>query len=69
MLTAKILNSKKYKLFSAGLLLLTLFVTVFFHIPAIAATPKHFTDLTFPPLPEIQLPDYERYQLDNGITV
>jgi zinc protease len=69
MLTAKFLNSKKYKLFSAGLLFLTVFVTVFLHIPAIASTPKHYTDLTFPALPAIQLPDYERYQLDNGITV
>jgi len=36
---------------------------------AIAATPRHYDELEFPPLPEVQLPDYERYQLDNGLTV
>ncbi len=35
----------------------------------LAAPPKHYTDLTFPPLPEITLPQYERYQLVNGLTV
>ncbi|HEY9809216.1 MAG TPA: pitrilysin family protein [Halomicronema sp.] len=30
---------------------------------------KHYTELQFPPLPEINLPDYTRYQLDNGMTV
>ncbi|WP_228041354.1 M16 family metallopeptidase [Planktothrix mougeotii] len=69
MLTLNIFSTKKSKLLWAGLLLLTMVVTIFWHIPAIAATPKHYTDLTFPPLPELQLPDYERYQLDNGITV
>jgi zinc protease len=32
-------------------------------------TPKHYTDLTFPPLPEIRLPDYTRFRLANGLTV
>lgn len=32
-------------------------------------SPKHYTELTFPPLPEIQLPDYTRFGLDNGMTV
>lgn len=35
----------------------------------LAASPKHYLDLTFPPLPEISLPHYERYQLGNGLTV
>lgn len=35
----------------------------------LAASPKHYRDLTFPPLPEITLPQYERYQLPNGLTV
>lgn len=30
---------------------------------------KHYTDLQFPPLPEITVPAYSRYQLENGITV
>ncbi len=31
--------------------------------------PKHYTELTFPPLPEIQVPEYERFTLKNGIVV
>lgn len=69
MLNLKTLNWKKSTFFWVGLLVTTCFFTAFSHIPAIASTPKHYTDLTFPPLPAIQLPDYERYQLENGITV
>ncbi|MDR5638233.1 pitrilysin family protein [Thermosynechococcus sp. PP45] len=36
---------------------------------AAAMTPKHYTELTFPPLPEIQVPAYERRQLANGMVV
>lgn len=32
-------------------------------------TPKHYTELEFPPLPEVQLPDYTRLELDNGMVV
>ncbi len=32
-------------------------------------TPKHYTELVFPPLPEVKLPDYTRFQLANGLTV
>ncbi len=38
-------------------------------LPAIAATPKHYNELEFPPLPEIAIPEYTRYQLDNGMVV
>ena len=31
--------------------------------------PKHYDELEFSPLPEIQLPEYLRYQLDNGMVV
>ena len=37
--------------------------------PAIAQTPKHFDELTFEPLPELQFPDYQRTTLTNGMTV
>ncbi|MEB3226709.1 MAG: pitrilysin family protein [Synechococcus sp.] len=37
--------------------------------PAIALTPKEYNELEFPPLPEITLPDYERYELENGMVV
>jgi len=51
------------------LMSLTLILVLFSRVPAMADTPRHYTELEFPPLPEIQLPDYERYQLKNGITV
>ncbi|GAB4325587.1 MAG: pitrilysin family protein [Leptolyngbyaceae cyanobacterium] len=38
-------------------------------LPAKADTPKHYTDLTFPALPAIQIPDYTRFQLANGMVV
>ena len=69
MFTCKNFNLKKSQLFGFGLLLTTIFFTISGHIPAMASTPKHYTDLTFSPLPTIKLPDYERYQLNNGITV
>ncbi len=47
-------------------LLLLLFTTV---LPVQAATPKHYTALTFPPLPELKVPPYERFQLANGMVV
>lgn len=37
--------------------------------PAGAVQPKHYTDLAFPPLPELQLPDYTHFELDNGMQV
>jgi zinc protease len=38
-------------------------------VPALAQTARHYTELEFEPLPEIQLPDYSRFELDNGIIV
>ncbi len=53
-----------------GLLIVTLLLIVISHFPAVAATtPRHYSELTFPPLPEIKLPDYQRYQLNNGMVV
>jgi len=52
-----------------GLIIITLMGVLAFRSPAIAQTPRHFTDLTFPPLPEVTVPQYERYQLDNGMVV
>ncbi|MEO1589920.1 MAG: pitrilysin family protein [Cyanobacteria bacterium J06632_22] len=37
--------------------------------PAAAVTPQHYTDLDFPTLGDINIPDYERYELDNGMVV
>ncbi len=37
--------------------------------PAVADTPKHYTELQLPPPPEVKLPDYDRFQLANGMTI
>lgn len=47
-------------------LILLLLTTV---LPVQASTPKHYTELTFPPLPELKVPPYERFQLANGMVV
>jgi zinc protease len=53
--------------FSLSLISILLLLTI--RLPATALTPKHYTELEFPSLPEIQLPEYERYKLDNGMTI
>jgi zinc protease len=52
-----------------GLVAVTMFLVVGLRLPAAAATARHYTELDFPPLPEIKLPDYTRYKLDNGMVV
>ncbi|MBW4523172.1 MAG: insulinase family protein [Scytolyngbya sp. HA4215-MV1] len=37
--------------------------------PAFAETAKHYTELSFPPLPEVQVPAYTKFQTKNGIRV
>lgn len=37
--------------------------------PAVAQQPKHYDELTFQPLPAINIPAYSRFQLDNGLVV
>jgi zinc protease len=53
------------------LLLIPLLLLIFATWPAHAdvGKPKHYTELTFPPLPAIQVPKYERLKLKNGIVV
>ncbi|ACB51641.1 processing protease [Crocosphaera subtropica ATCC 51142] len=52
-----------------GLVLITTLLVLIFRLPAVAQTPRHYTELEFPPLPDISLPQYERYQLNNGMVV
>lgn len=52
-----------------GWLTLSLFIVFWWRSPATADTAKHYKDLEFSPLPEITLPNYERFQLTNGMTV
>ncbi|MEM8640228.1 MAG: pitrilysin family protein [Cyanobacteria bacterium P01_G01_bin.54] len=53
-----------------SLLLLGTLLLVISSAQTVAAAPaKFYTELEFPPLRELELPDYERYELDNGIVV
>lgn len=52
-----------------ALAIIATIVTGLGRVPVLATSARHYTDLTFPPLPEIQLPDYTRYELDNGMVV
>ncbi|MBD2091673.1 insulinase family protein [Microcoleus sp. FACHB-1515] len=36
---------------------------------ALADTPRHYTELQFAPAPEVRLPDYTRFELENGLVV
>ncbi len=47
----------------------TLLLIILFNSPVLALTPKHYTDLEFPTLKNVEIPNYERYQLDNGMVV
>lgn len=61
-------NSKKGLLWVSLALIAILFLLTT-RIPLNAQTPLHYTELEFPPLPEVELPEYDRYQLDNGMVV
>ncbi len=52
-----------------SLVLLVVILAIAIPLTATAKTPKHYTELEFPPLPEVQLPEYIRYELDNGMVV
>nr|WP_228061409.1 pitrilysin family protein [Phormidium sp. LEGE 05292] len=45
------------------------FLAVNFDFSVAATTAKHYTELTFPSLPEIKVPAYTRFQLNNGMIV
>lgn len=66
-----LLNPRKaiVRLVSVGLIISSLLLVTLGHLPANAAVAKHYTELTFPPLPEIQIPPYTRFQLKNGMVV
>jgi zinc protease len=44
-------------------------LVVLLRLPAVAATARHYTDLSFGPLPEVKVPKYSRYVMDNGMVV
>ncbi len=44
-------------------------LVVLLGLPSMAATAQHYDQLKFAPLPEIKLPKYERFVLNNGMIV
>ncbi|WPF89450.1 pitrilysin family protein [Cyanobacterium aponinum AL20118] len=53
-----------------GFTFITIAIVIATHHVAFAdVTPSTYRDLQFPPLAEIKLPEYERYQLDNGMVI
>ena len=52
-----------------GLFMVSMLLTVLLCLPTVAATARHYTELKFQPLPEVQVPKYSRFVLDNGLVV
>lgn len=52
-----------------GVLTLTIILALGGSSPASAGTARHYTELEFPALRDIQIPDFERYELPNGLVV
>jgi zinc protease len=73
LLTPKIQLSPKAKRFlkhfSLAILGCILLNGLMFTVPSLANTPRHYTDLTFGELPEVEIPDYQRLTLANGLVV
>ncbi|WP_083468668.1 M16 family metallopeptidase [Nostoc piscinale] len=63
----KILKSKRF--FYALSLAVAFLIGTFDLTIAETSTAKHYTELQFAPLPEIKLPKYERFRLQNGMVV
>ena len=60
----------KSKLFLTAFLVMVMLLSILGRMPAIAiGAAKHYTELEFPPLLKLDLPEYTRFQLDNGIVV
>ncbi|MDX2239728.1 MAG: pitrilysin family protein [Leptolyngbyaceae cyanobacterium bins.302] len=60
------------KIFAVGFSLLAiplLLLLLTFVLPAQSATPQHYTELTFPPIPEVTVPKYTQFKLANGMSV
>ncbi|WP_308254073.1 pitrilysin family protein [Geminocystis sp. GBBB08] len=52
-----------------GFSLITIALIITTHNVAFADIPPSYKNLKYPPLPEIKLPEYERYQLSNGMVI
>ncbi|BAQ62036.1 processing protease [Geminocystis sp. NIES-3708] len=52
-----------------GFSLITIALIITTHNVALAEVSNSYKNLEYPPLSEIKLPEYERYQLDNGMVI
>lgn len=62
-------QSQKWLKYGLSTLAVLLLVIGIGRSPALAVTPRHYTDLELPPAPEVTVPEYTRYELDNGMAV
>jgi len=65
----RISMTKSAKLFVFSLSFVVFSFFIFNFSSSLAAVAKPYNELTFPPLPELQLPKYTRFQLKNGMRV
>lgn len=63
------LNQGKRDVNWLRLLVVSMLLVVLLRLPAVAATARHYTQLSFEPLPEVKVPKYSRYLMDNGMVV
>jgi zinc protease len=62
-------NGSQKKLRSLLIVLLIPILVWFTNVLPAAAQAKHYTELTFPALPEVKIPNYTKFKLNNGMTV
>ncbi|QSJ20166.1 insulinase family protein [Nostoc sp. UHCC 0702] len=68
-LLSKFQIPKSKRFFYALSLAVAFLIVIFDFTVAVPATTKHYNELQFAPLPEIKLPKYERFVLQNGMVV
>ena len=62
-------RSQKWLWYGLVTLLMLIGVIATGRSPALAVTPRHYTELELPPAPEVTVPEYTRYDLNNGMAV
>lgn len=59
----------RFRVLGLGLLGVLMALVLGWQSPASALTPRHYDELKFAPLAELKIPQFERYQLANGLVV
>jgi zinc protease len=62
-------GSKRLLKYSLMMLTVVLLVIGLGRSPALAVTPRHYTELELPPAPELSIPEYSQFELSNGLKV